>query len=478
MATVAKKTIKNRPKGLISKKGYGVFLNSISESDLESLEKTLTVKPNVLADYDFGEDKTFPAYRLSDTRIYLPKYYGLKKYGLTENKIKSGADAKLDFSGKLKEHQVDFCDRVLKELKTNHSCIACSATGSGKTAIALWLASQLKKRTLIIVHKDFLMNQWIERIKQFIPKATIGIIKQAECDITKDIVIGMIQSITMREYPDKTFDDFGFTIWDEVHHVAGKTFSQSLFKCGSKITLGLSATPKRTDGLTKVLEWFLGPIIKNEMISEIEKPTVKFIEAEYSTTITPKFNFKGNLNAPNMINQLVVDPARNQLIIDEILNLNKEGRKILVLSGRRGHCEHLSEKVLEIDENLNVGLYLGGMKNQDLDTSNKADIIFATYSMASEAYDNPDLDTLIMATGMGSVQQAVGRIIRKKNKFSPLVVDFTDIEYFGGQARRRKQFYKKSGYQFHGSKGGKVKEHELGHDSEPENDVCLFEDPA
>ena len=87
------------------------------------------------------------------------------------------------------------------------------------------------------------------------------------------------------------------------------------------------------------------------------------------------------------------------------------------------------------------------MKNQDLDASNQADIVIATFSMASEAYDNPALDTLVMATGMGAVTQSIGRILRRKNKFRPLVVDFTDIQYFGGQARRRKQYYKKSGYE-------------------------------
>ncbi len=126
------------------------------------------------------------------------------------------------------------------------------------------------------------------------------------------------------------------------------------------------------------------------------------------------------------------------------MDLNKEGRKILVLSGRRGHCEYLAKELIK--SKIIAGLYLGGMSNEELEKSNERQVVIATYSMASEAYDNPSLDTLIMATGMGAVQQAIGRILRAKNKFNPLVVDFTDIIYFGGQARRRKQFYKKSGY--------------------------------
>ncbi len=468
------KTKVKKAKGLISKKGYGVFLDSISETELKSLEKALTVKPSVLAEYDFGTDTAFPVYRLSDTRIYLPKFYGLKIYGPTESKIKDGVDANFVFKGQLKDHQIGFCNRLLNELKVNNSCTGSMTTGGGKTVVALWLASQFKKRTLIIVHKQFLLDQWVERIKQFLPTSSIGIIKQNEFDINKDIVIGMIQTITKRQYPDNAFNSFHFTIYDEAHHLGAQIFSQTFFKTTTKMTLGLSATIKRTDGLTKVIEWFLGSIIKNEILSEIEKPTIKFIDCEYSTNIVPKFNFKGSLNNPNMINQLVVDPARNQLIIDEILILNKEGRKILVLSGRRGHCEFLAKELLRTNKKLAIGLYLGGMRNEDLEASNKTDIIIATYSMASEAYDNPTLDTLVMATGMGAVQQSVGRILRQKNKFYPLVIDFTDILYFGGQARRRKEFYKKSGYKFYGSKE-KLKD--LGLETETDKKVvCLFEE--
>lgn len=434
------------PKTLISKNGYGIYLDSITPEEVEKIKRGLTVKPIVVSDYDFGSDKSFPVYKLSDTRIYLPKWYGIKNYGSTKSIVKDGVDANLMFNGELKDHQIDFCDKVLEELNTKNSCIACSTTGSGKTTISLWLASKIKKRTLIIVHKEFLMNQWIERIKQFIPSASIGIIRQDKCEIDNDIIIGMIQTIVKREYPPKTFDSVHFIIYDEIHHCGAQGFSQVFSKIGSKTALGLSATPERSDGLTKVIEWFLGSIIKNEIVSEIEKPVIKFVVAEYGSKIVPKFNFKGTLNAPNLINQLVIDPIRNKQIVNEIINLNKEGRKILVLSGRREHCEFLSNEVGKINDKIVTGLYLGSMKKEHLDTSNKAEVIFATYDMASEAYDNPDLDTLIMATGRTKIEQSVGRILRKKNKLHPLVVDFTDIEFFGYQAKSRKQYYKKKGY--------------------------------
>jgi len=444
-------------KTIITKRGYGISLESLNEEELEKLKTTLTVKPRIVPEYDFGDDTEFSVYRLSDTRIYIPIYYGIKHYGKPSTKERKSQNIEsqnesqnieFEFKGRLKDHQIDFCTKILEEITTKGSCIASSQTGSGKTCIALWIASKLKKRTLILVHKQFLLNQWIENIQKFLPKVSIGTIRQNEFDVDKDIVIGMIQTILSRDYPLRAFDSFKYTIFDESHHIACKTFSQVLFKCRSENNLALSATPTRADGLTKVLEWSLGKILINVISSDVESPTIRVVEAEYSSKIQAKFNFRGQLNNPDLINQLVLDKARNKQIIEEILKLCSEGRKILVLSGRRDHCVNL-EQILK-PHNLSSELYLGSMSNGDLQESNKAQVIFATYSMASEGYDNPSLDSLIMATGMGNITQSIGRILRKKNEHRPLVVDFTDPQFFSGQMRRRMQFYRKNKYPIEG----------------------------
>ena len=81
--------------------------------------------------------------------------------------------------------------------------------GKGKTVMALYIISKLKKKTLVIVHKSFLLNQWIERINQFLPSARVGKIQGQIIDIeNKDIVIGMLQSLSQKEYPENIFDSF------------------------------------------------------------------------------------------------------------------------------------------------------------------------------------------------------------------------------------------------------------------------------
>lgn len=458
-------------KTVLSNRGYGIDISSISDTELESLKETLTVKPNVMDDYN-DSIEPFPVYRISEKRIYVPKYFGIDKYGLPQKiKENEGTDISVTFSGSLKEHQTEFCEKMLKEIKDTGSCIANLATGQGKTVCALWSIAQLKKRTMIVVHKNFLLEQWIERIKEFLPDASIGIIRQKECDTDKDIVIAMIQTLISRDFVPDTFKSISYTVFDEMHHLAARSFSQILYKCKSKYSLGLSATVKRKDGLTMLLTWSLGKIITNEVLSNVEIPMVSFISAEYSSRIVTKNNLKGKLNLPDLINKLTLDDKRNEQIIDEIVKLAQQGRKILALSGRREHCIHLEDLLKSrnetLDSKIDTGLYMGGMKSDILERSNKADVIFATYQSVSEGYDNPALDTLIMCTGMSDIVQTVGRILRRKNKHRPLVVDVVDTKFLESQARRRKTYYKQTKFQLIDQKI-QIK------DSDSDSEECMF----
>ena len=125
------------------------------------------------------------------------------------------------------------------------------------------------------------MNQWVERIQQFLPTARIGKIQGQVIDIEgKDIVLCMLQSLVLKEYPSSLFDSFGFTILDEVHHISSETFSNALFKVVTKYMLGLSATMDRKDGTTKIFKMFLGDVIhkverKDEYAVEVRAVTYK-----------------------------------------------------------------------------------------------------------------------------------------------------------------------------------------------------------
>ena len=170
----------------------------------------------------------------------------------------------------------------------------------------------------------------------------------------------------------------------------------------------------------------------------ILKPKITFYESE-AEPIKEKTMVNGKINIPGMINDLCYNFARTFEIIKIIREKYKENRKILVLSDRRQHCNDIKKL---LGDDYSVGLYLGGMKNEALQESNTKRIIIATYSMASEGYDNADLDTLILATPKSKVEQAVGRILRKENENEPEVIDIIDTySVFYHFYNKRKKFY-------------------------------------
>jgi superfamily II DNA or RNA helicase len=224
-------------------------------------------------------------------------------------------------------------------------------------------------------------------------------------------------------------------------------FSRIFYKIGTKYNLGLSATLTRTDGLTKVIKYFLGETIVSLKLSILNpKIVIKFTNIE---PLVEKRMANGKANIPGMINDLCDSFARNLEIVNIIKEKYYEGRKILVLTHRRNNCNDLKrllESTLINSENV-VGLYYGGMKKEALQESNKKKIIVATYQAASEGYDNPELDTLVLATPKSNIEQAIGRILRQKNINYPEVLDFVDAwSVFNNLYFSRMKYYKKKKY--------------------------------
>jgi len=131
-----------------------------------------------------------------------------------------------------------------QRLKAGHGVLSLPC-GYGKTTVSLAIACKLGYRTMIIVHKQFLADQWRERIQQFCPGATIGVVQQDKKEVECDFVIAMLQSLSLKEYSFSDFESIGTLIVDEAHHICAKVFSQSLFKMCPKHIYGLSATPRK-----------------------------------------------------------------------------------------------------------------------------------------------------------------------------------------------------------------------------------------
>ena len=248
----------------LGKKGYTIFKSELNKEEEQKILKDLTVKPFIPK--SIIPATKFPVYRESTKKYYVPRFYGIEKYGNPKRvEISTGDKININFKGKLRDYQDNIVDKYVKYVDEIGGGLLEIDTGLGKTVIALNILTKIKVKALIIVHKEFLMNQWIERIEQFIPEARVGKIQGSKIDIEdKDIVIGMLQSISMKDYDTDVFNSFGITVIDEVHHMGAEVFSQALYKVVTRYMLGLSATMDRKDGLTPVFKMFIGPIVHTE----------------------------------------------------------------------------------------------------------------------------------------------------------------------------------------------------------------------
>jgi superfamily II DNA or RNA helicase len=463
-------------KGLyIKNKGYYIDKESCTSAQLESIKKELTVKPKII---DFGpakpdidiedEDEDDGSYKLYiSTKSYLivPRYYGVEHFGECPVKM-SPLPINLTFKGALRDYQIPIVDKVYRYMLEKGGGLLSVPCGRGKTLMAIYLASVLKVKTLVIVHKSFLLEQWIKSIQLF-TNATVGSIHGPTIDVKdKDFVIGMIQSISMKTYDDDVFKDFGLVIYDEAHHCASKVFSQSLQKLSMKYTLALSATPYRGDGLIKVLHWFLGETIYKEDTKKNDQVVVKVFSYKSSDN---KFNEKkftwgkqnGRPNVVKMLGNLVELKERTLHIVRIINEIRKDPqRKIIVLSERVAHLKELKsmvDELLEADiktgillrDEIRTYFYMGeNNKKQRAEAEKNGDIFFATFAMAKEGLDIERLNTVILTTSQKDVNQSVGRVMRKilaDGDERPLIIDFTDhYSAFINHSKERKKFFAKS----------------------------------
>jgi superfamily II DNA or RNA helicase len=667
----------------LGEKGYSIFKECLSVDEQHYIRNELTMKPHIPKSPI--QPTPFPIYLESPLKLYIPRYFGIETYGPPDRiLIKPGDNVNVEFAGDLRPYQNAIVDKYIKHVGACGGGLLDVDPGKGKTVMALNIISKLQKSTLVIVHKSFLLNQWIERIQQFLPGARVGRIQGQIIDTeNKDIVIGMLQSLSMKEYPKDTFQQFGLAIYDECfpydtlvhtsrgpmmigklydkwaqyntqgyscidadaiecgkkvsnelpkilsynlsterfeysnmthawrrqrdellrvyllggsfvctpdhkiltqggykcanqlvmgdkiqclytpnpydidvsmsipgyesrgkykvpplgpstsssnaflyyekvsveeynalarpnvkklatstspprkdidvydievadnhnfvlrlkdgrfynpvvsncHHMGAEVFSRCMMKVNTTYTLGLSGTMSRKDGLTKVFEMFIGPVVHKEKAEPEHKVLVKGLVYSVDDEVfnETQYDYMGNPKFSTMISKLCNYNRRSEFILRVIaaeLELNP-AQQIMILAHNKTLLTYLhdaisSRKIGEkavLDAGTQaqgitglVGYYVGGMKEAALKESEKKKIIIATYAMASEGLDIKTLTTLILASPKTDVCQSVGRILRQKHS-SPLVIDIIDgHDIFMSQWYKRRKYYKSQDY--------------------------------
>jgi len=443
----------------LSSRGYALLKTENNKKIIKEIKKELTVSPISNHNSSFNNNKEYPIYLESDSKIYMPKCFGLNKFGLPlHNNLNDGLNCpNLIFNGNIRENQIKPIQNFIEAANnpTKLGGIISVPCGFGKTIMSIYIACYFKKKTLFISHKDFLNSQFISSIKDFVPSAKIGKIQGKIIDIIdKDIVIATLQSLAIKDYDSTIFNDFGLVIIDECHHIASEIFSRAFRKMNIKLTLGLSATLNRKDGLRKVFEWYLGKSVythksdknSNDMIIQIHK----YFSPDFNYSSIKTF-YNGQPNIIASINNICNFKPRTLLIIEILQNIiiNEPNRKILILSERKNQLKDLEFFIK--DKNIaSYGYYIGGMKMTDLDISATKQIILATYQMSSEGLNIPTLNTLILASPISDIQQSIGRILREKKEdriYTPLCIDiFDELSIFKSKGYKRLKYYKNNKY--------------------------------
>jgi superfamily II DNA or RNA helicase len=436
----------------------GYRLSKSTNPPLEELRKTLTVKPQVPKVF-VSNPNSVPRYKVygeASDCLYLPKHFGISKYGpptSTTRDVPQTPDEFWTFAGSLRPIQQPVVDAFLKP--EPHDGILSLHTGGGKTVCALYIASQLKLPTLVIVHNSFLRDQWEERVKGFLPKARIGRIQGDLCEIDdREIIIAMLQTLSMKTISILKFRPLGLVIVDECHHIASEVFVQALPKVTSKYMLGLSATPTRKDGLMFVANWFLGPLLYTSDTGDKEDRGVHVEVYEYKND-DPVFNeilynAQGVMFTSLMINKLAECEDRTRWLVEiltDVLDADPH-RQVLVLSDR---VQHTKDILAALPEALRPK---AAILSTDVKAAARAEfcatktILIATYAMCKEGFDVPTLNTLVMATPRPDVDQIVGRILRVEKSArtaTPLILDLVDPQ-FRRQFQERNALYKQRSY--------------------------------
>jgi len=420
-------------------------------SNEAAIKKALTVKPfSIINPHAVPR---YPVYHEDKKHLYLPKHYGLDKFGAvpTTRDVDETPSKFWQFAGSIRPAQLPVVNSFL--LPEPHDGIISLHTGGGKTVCALYIASRLRVPALVIVHNTFLRDQWEDRIKSFLPKARIGRVQADVCEVAdRDVVIVMLQTLSMKELNADLFRPIGLVIVDECHHIASEVFVQALPKITSKYMLGLSATPDRKDKLMYVINWFLGPMIYKSDTGDSVDTKVSVEVFEYVNHDTA-FNeivlsSSGFVSVPIMVNKLADCEDRTKWLCGIIEDICEEGRQVLVLSDRVQHCKDLLDGLSEAVRETACILSQNVKSSQRTEFCASKKILIATYSMCKEGFDVPTLNTLVMATPRPDIDQIVGRILRvekAKRTVHPLIIDIVDPQ-FRRQFGARNTLYKKRGY--------------------------------
>jgi len=401
----------NLSKSFLSKlKSFASFENPQIKL-LLSLRKPLYNTPKYIKSFDENENYLILPRGLINKVITFLNQFDIKFSIKDERIYKQISTKKLLFN--LRPEQEDAIKEILK--KDFSICVA--PPGFGKTLIGAKAFEQRACKTLIVVNKNILLDQWISRFIEYFDynKKEIGFLGKGQNKLNGSLDIATMQSLN--NMPD-IIKNYSFVIVDECHHIPALTFEQVIKNFQGRYILGLSATPNRKDELEPILHQQLGEISYNYKKKRTHANRLKVVRTDFVSEVS---------NYANLVNELCLDEKRNSLII-EVIKQNID-RKILLLTDRIEHVNIL-ENMLKKENISYVAIHGSQNKKEQVNNMQKvktSSLILATSSYFGEGIDFPHLNTILFATPIsyhGRLIQYLGRIGRGSQEC--LAIDFLD----------------------------------------------------
>jgi superfamily II DNA or RNA helicase len=409
-------------------------------------KSTWKIPPEIIL-YEFDEEFYYlPRGFCGDLIRYLQKEKVI--YQLIDQRVNEKFSEPFENHITLRNYQKEAVDSII----SYHFGVVVAPPGSGKTVMGLDILAKQNQRTLILVHRKELLDQWVERIVSFlnIEKKDVGIFGGGKKKWGERITVSTIQTLSsMKESELKKYSEyFGLILVDECHHIPAQTFKKVITNFNPYYCYGLTATPQRKNKDEKQIFLYIGNIISvidpqaDLALEDRKKPTViiketqLFIPFEYS-----KHNFE-------LLSKVVVcDAKRNQQIVSDALEEARKGKKVLILTERKDHVEILNMYL----ESLSVIICVTGddsktLRQSKLTKVRKGDfnILIATGQLMGEGVDISNLDCLILAYPFsfeGKLIQYIGRIQRSTTE--QIIYDYRDIhtDFLEKLYQKRAKYY-------------------------------------
>jgi superfamily II DNA or RNA helicase/very-short-patch-repair endonuclease len=385
----------------------------------------------------------------------LPKHIGLPRGCMeeilmlfTELKIKpqirdqrvAGTPLDLHFSGTLRPEQ----ETAAAAMLAHDTGVLSATTAFGKTVLAAHLIAARGVNTLVLVHRQQLLEQWIERLSSFLdlPAKSIGRLGGGHKKLTGGIDVALIQSLVRKGVVDDRVADYGHLVIDECHHLSAHSFELVARRAKARFVLGLSATVARKDGHHPIIFMQCGPVrhrVDAKQQADARPFTHHVIVRPTGLRSMADPNPDRRMEYQNLCEEIIRSERRNAMIRDDVVAALREGRSPLVLTERTEHVTTLAELIRPHAPHLII--LQGGMGRKSLREAlaqlaavpeDETRVVIATGKFVGEGFDDSRLDTLFLTMPVswrGIIAQYAGRLHRLHDgKREVRIHDYADLD--------------------------------------------------